>query len=151
MEVSLEPIDAPENTNADFDKTNLTNDAPPPPAPSVLLPEPAQDVPVKRPRGRPKGSAKPKETAKAKPAAPLARDTVAPRIPARRAKRPPSSSDSSSDSEPRRPRGTSAAVRNLMQDDIETQVLQFLTAQKASQHQKRNALWKQLASSGLHR
>ena len=148
MEVNLEPIEAPEN--AELALTSADDD-PAPPAQSVLLPEPAQDVPVKRPRGRPKGSAKPKETAKAKPAAPLARDTVAPRIPARRAKRPPSSSDSS-DSEPRRQRNTSAAVRHLMDgDDMETQVLQFLHARKQSQAQKRNALWQQLASSGLRR
>jgi len=36
-------------------------------------------------------------------------------------------------------------------DDMETQVLQFLNARKASQAQKRNALWQQLASSGLRR
>ena len=145
MKVILEPIST-ENTAEEIALTNA--DDPPPPAPSALPPKPEHDVPVKRPRGRPKGKAAPKVPAPRK-AAPA------------RAKRPPSpSSDSSadgaaqsasSDSEPRRPRGTSAAVRNLMQDDIETQVLQFLTAKKASQHQKRNALWKQLASSGLHR
>jgi hypothetical protein len=103
---------------------------------------------VKRPRGRPKGKAAPKAPAPKK-------------VPAR-AKRPPSSSEdsSSSDDEPRRaasprrrapPRGTSAAVRTLMQDDMETQVLQFLTARKVSQQTKRNELWKRLAASGLSR
>jgi len=38
-----------------------------------------------------------------------------------------------------------------MEDDMQTQVLQFLTARKASQQQKRNTLWQQLASSGLRR
>ena len=146
MEVILEPIDA-ENTGAE------DADDPPPPAPlaralsvippkSDAHPEPEQNVPVKRPRGRPKGSAKPKEP-KAKPAPKKAA----------RAKRPPSSSeDTSTDDEPQqRPRGTSAAVRHLMEDDMQTQVLQFLTARKASQQQKRNTLWQQLASSGLRR
>jgi hypothetical protein len=38
-----------------------------------------------------------------------------------------------------------------MQDDMETQVLQFLTARKQSQQAKRNELWQRLASSGLSR
>ena len=68
MEIILEPIDA-ENTGEEIASTDA--DDPPPPvalarAPSVLplttVPEP--DVPVKRPRGRPKGSAKPKEAPK---------------------------------------------------------------------------------------
>jgi len=142
MEVSLEPIST-EPTNEELAPTSA--DDPPPPAeltraPSVLPQEPEQqNVPVKRPRGRPKGKAAPKVPAPKK-------------VPAR-AKRPPSSSEdsSSSDDEPRRPRGTSAAVRTLLQDDMETQVLQFLTARKASQQTKRNELWRQLASSGLGR
>ena len=145
MEVILEPIST-ENTGEEIALTST--DDPPPPAPltraQTVLPSkseahPEQDVPVKRPRGRPKGKAK------AKPPAPRA-------APAR-AKRPPSSSEDSStdDDSQQRPRGTSAAVRHLMEDDMQTQVLQFLTARKASQQQKRNALWKQLASSGLRR
>ena len=144
MEVILEPIEAPEN--AELPSTSVDDD-PAPPAPSAL-PEPSQDVPVKRPRGRPKGKAAPKAPAPKKAPVRVA-------SPRRKAivKRPPSSSsDSSSDDEPRRPRGASAAVRHLIhEDDMETQVLQFLNARKQSQAQKRNALWQQLASSGLRR
>ena len=171
MEVILEPI--AENHGA----PSVAQDAAPEPeAPALarahsVLPatnelqssgtECRPEVPVKRPRGRPKGSvSKPKEAPKAKPAAPLVRDTVAPRKASVRARRPPSSSDSSSDSEsqaqsaaasPHARRGTSAAVRHLMEDDMETQILQFLTARKQSQQTKRHELWQQLASSGLRR
>ena len=164
MEVILEPI------TENHDAPPVAQDAAPEPeAPPALaraaspshsaLPatnelqstECRPEVLVKRPRGRPKGSvSKPKEAPKAKPAAPLVRETVAPRK--ARAKRPPSSSESSSDSESHRPRrGTSAAVRHLMEDDMETQILQFLTARKQSQQTKRHELWQQLASSGLRR
>ena len=143
MEVNLEPLST-EYHDAPAVAQDADTPAPLPRAPSVLPPnsetlDPAlTDDPVKRPRGRPKGKAAPKAPAPKKAPA--------------RAKRPPSSSeDSSSDSEPRRPRGTSAAVRNLMQDDMETKVLQFLTARKQSQQAKRNELWQRLASSGLSR
>ena len=142
MEVSLELIST-ENKGEELASTSADDPPPPAPlarAPSVLPQEPEhQDVPVKRPRGRPKGKAAPKAPAPKKAPA--------------RAKRPPSSSEdsSSSDDEPRRPRGTSAAVRTLMEDDMETKVLQFLTARKVSQQTKRNELWQQLASSGLSR
>ena len=107
-----------------------------------------QDVPVKRPRGRPKGKAAAKVPAPKK--APVR--VASPRRKTSRRRLPSSSEDSSSsDDEPRRPRGTSAAVRTLMQDDVETQVLQFLTARKQSQQVKRNDLWQRLASSGLSR
>ena len=145
MEVNLEPIEAPEN--AELASTSADDD-PAPPAQSVLLPEPTQDVPVKRPRGRPKGKAAPKAPAPKK--APVR--VASPRRKASSKRPPSSSSDSSSDDEPRRPRGASAAVRHLMdKDDMETQVLQFLHARKQSQAQKRNTLWQQLASSGLRR
>ena len=147
MEISLEAIST---ENKDEELASTTTDDPPPPAPlarapSVLPskseahPEPEQDVPVKRPRGRPKGKAKAK--------------APAPRAAPARAKRPPSSSsDSSTDDVLRRPRGSiSAAVRNLMEDDMQTQILPFLTALEASQQQRRNLLWQQLASSGLRR
>ena len=144
MKVKLEPLNA-EDHDAPAVAQDADTPAPLPQAPSVLPPnsetlDPAlTDAPVKRLRGRPKGKAAPKAPAPKK-------------VPAR-AKRPPSSSEdsSSSDDEPRRPRGTSAAVRTLLQDDMETQVLQFLTARKASQQTKRNELWRQLASSGLGR
>ena len=117
MEVNLEPIEAPEN--AELASTSADDD-PAPPAQSVLLPEPAQDVPVKRPRGRPKGKAAPKAPAPKK--APVR--VASPRRKASSKRPPSSSSDSSSDDEPRRPRGASAAVRHLMDgDDMETQVL----------------------------
>ena len=68
MEVILEPI-SPEATD-DVPAPTIADDPPSPAelarAPSVLpltsVPEP--DAPVKRPRGRPKGSAKPKEAPK---------------------------------------------------------------------------------------
>ena len=153
MEVNLEPIEAPEN--AELASTDA--DDPPPPAAlaraqSVLAPageaRAESDVPVKRPRGRPKGKAAPKVPAPKK--APVR--VVSPRRKVSSRRPPSSSSDSSSDEEPRRPRGASAAVRHLMDgDDMETQVLQFLHARKQSQAQKRNTLWQQLASSGLRR
>jgi len=148
MEVILEPI-SPETTD-DVPAPTIADDPPSPAelarAPSVLpltsVPEP--DAPVKRPRGRPKGSAKPKEAPKV-PKAP------APKKAPVRARRPPSS-DSSSDEETQRQRGASAAVRHLMDgDDMETQVLQFLHTRKQNQAQKRHALWQHLASSGLRR
>jgi len=150
MEVILEPIESPENAEL----ASTTADDPPPPAAlaraqSVLAPAgeaPAEsDVPVKRPRGRPKGKAAAKVPAPKKAPVVFRRGE-------RRSRRPPSASSDSSDSEPQRPRGASAAVRHLMDgDDMETQVLQFLHARKQSQAQKRNALWQQLASSGLRR
>lgn len=145
MDVILEPIST-ENTGEEIALTSA--DDPPPPAPltraQTVLPSkseahPEQDVPVKRPRGRPKGKAK------AKPPAPRA-------APARAKCPSSSSSDSSTDDEPRGRQGsTSAAVRTLMEDDMETQVLQFLTARKASQQTKRHELWARLAESGLRR
>ena len=149
MEVILEPIST-ETTDDVLAPT--TADDPPPPAelpqaPSVLpltsVPEP--DAPVKRPRGRPKGKA----AAKA-PAPKKASVVVSPRR--KVSSRRPPSSDSSSDEETQRQRGTSAAVRHLMDgDDMETQVLQFLLTSMQNQAQKRHALWQQLASSGLRR
>ena len=151
MEISLEEIST-EPTNEELEST--TADDPPPPAPiaqapSVVPQEPEhQDLPVKRPRGRPKGKAAPKVAAPKK--APVR--VVSPRH-KKSSRRPPSSSEesTSSDDEPRRPRGTSAAVRTLMEDDMETKVLEFLTARKQSQQVKRNDLWQRLASSGLAR
>ena len=149
MEVSLEPIST-ENKGEELASTSA--DDPPPPAPLARAPsvlpskseahlEPEHDAPVKRPRGRPKGKATSKKAPAPRKVAPT------------RAKRPPSSSEDSStdDDSQQQPRGTSAAMRHLMEDDMQTQVLQFLTARKASQQQKRNALWQQLASSGLRR
>ena len=151
MEINLEPIEPESSTNAEIAPTDA-DDLPPPAelarAASVLLPtSELQDVPVKRPRGRPKGKATPKGPAPKK--APVRVASPRRKAPSRRP--PSSSSDSSTDDEPRRPRGNSAVVRNLMEDDMETKVLQFLTARKQSQQTKRTELWQRLAASGLSR
>ena len=95
----------------------------------------APAAPVKRPRGRPKGSVnKPKPPAKE------------PKTP--KNKRPPSSSSDSSESDEPRPSKRSV-VKHLMEDDMETQVLRFLTARKQNQEKQRRTLWQNLAASGL--
>ena len=109
---------------------------------SVAVPpaEPIEEVPVKRPRGRPKGSAKPKAKQEPKPPPPpkLKRETTT-----RRAPQPEQYSDSSTDEE--------EMVGRLMEDDMETQILQFLSARKKDQESRRRALWQNLVSSGLRR
>ena len=104
--------------------------------------EPVEEVPVKRPRGRPKGSAKPKAKQEPKPKTvppppKLKRETTTRRVPQ------PAYSDSSSSEDD--------MVGRLMEDDMETQILQFLSARKKDQESKRRALWQNLASSGLRR
>ena len=104
--------------------------------------EPIEEVPVKRPRGRPKGSAKPKAKQEPKPKAippppKLKRETTTRRVPQ------PAYSDSSTDED--------EMIGRLMEDDMETQILQFLSARKKDQESKRRALWQNLASSGLRR
>ena len=126
MEVVLEPLvdtdTAPEAPVVDSTES----------AESVTPSAPA--APVKRPRGRPKGSVnKPKPPVKE------------PKTP--KNKRPPSSSSSSESDEPRLSKRS--VVKHLMEDDMETQVLRFLTARKQNQEQQRRTLWQNLAASGL--
>ena len=104
-----------------------------------IAPEPVEEVPVKRPRGRPKGKAKAKEPKpRPVPKAPvLKRETTTRRQPQ------PEYSDSSTDED--------EMIGRLMEDDMETQILQFLSARKRDQESKRRNLWQNLASSGLRR
>ena len=96
----------------------------------------APAAPVKRPRGRPKGSVnKPK---------PIVKEPKTPKN-----KRPPSSSTSSESDEPQPRLSKRVVVNHLLQDDMETQVLRFLTARKQNQEQQRRTLWQNLAASGL--
>ena len=144
-EIILEPI---EDNNAEPTDTApevtepVENAAPIEEA--TVLPEPVEEVPVKRPRGRPKGSAKPKVKPEPKPKAAvpkaptLKRETTTRRVP-----QPEQYSDSSTSEE--------EMVGRLMEDDMETQILQFLSARKRDQETKRRALWQNLASSGLRR
>ena len=147
-EIILEPIEEnnAEPTATAPEVTEPVEDAAPieesvvQPAPA----EPIEEVPVKRPRGRPKGSAKPKAKQEAKqpkavpPPPKLKRETTT-----RRAPQPEQYSDSSTDED--------EMVGRLMEDDMETQILQFLSARKRDQETKRRALWQNLASSGLRR
>ena len=108
-----------------------------PPEPIV---EAVEEVPVKRPRGRPKGKAAPKAPPKPKtvPKAPkLERAVTTRRKPEREY------SDSSTSEEEK--------VGRLIEDDMETQILQFLSARKRDQESKRRNLWQNLASSGLRK
>ena len=132
-EIILEPI---------IDDNAKTIEPPPADDEAELLPEPiveaVEEVPVKRPRGRPKGTAKPKAPPKPKavPKAPkLQREVTTRRKPE------PEYSDSSTSEED--------MVGRLMEDDMSTQVLRFLTARKRDQESKRRNLWQNLASSGL--
>ena len=138
-EIILEPII---DDNANVSETVVEpppahDEAEPPPEPIV---EAMEEVPVKRPRGRPKGKAAPKAPSKAKavPKAPkLQREVTTRRKPE------PEYSDSSTSEE--------EMVGRLMEDDMQTQILRFLTARKRYQESKRRSLWQNLASSGLRR
>ena len=134
MDVVLEPLDehdvAP-SAEAEPATTADTADA----APSAAAPE----VPAKRPRGRPKGSTN-------KPKAPAKEPEV--KAPRKRKRPPSSSSDSSESDEPPR-LSKRSVVKHLMEDDMETQVLRFLTARKQNQEKQRRTLWQNLAASGL--
>ena len=134
-EIILEPII---DDNANVNETVPADDE------DELLPEPiveaVEEVPVKRPRGRPKGTAKPKAPPKPKavPKAPkLQREVTTRRKPE------PEYSDSSTSEED--------MVGRLIEDDMETQILQFLSARKRDQESKRRNLWQNLASSGLRK
>jgi hypothetical protein len=134
-ELILEPII---DDNANVNETVPADDE------DELLPEPIvealEEVPVKRPRGRPKGKAAPKAPPKAKaiPKAPKLE-----RAATTRRKPEPEYSDSSTSEE--------EMVGRLIEDDMETQILQFLSARKRDQESKRRSLWQNLASSGLRR
>ena len=140
-EIIMEPI-AEDNENAvSLVKETATD------LPQAL---PAEDVPVpvsmlaapKRKPGRPKGSAN--KAKAAPPAPPPAPKPRAKRVPPKLKANPSSDNDDSSSSEEDK-----RIFNNLMQDDMETQILQFLTARKKDQSQKRHTLWTNLASSGL--
>ena len=134
-EIILEPII---DDNANLNETVPADNE------DELLPEPVvqavEEVPVKRPRGRPKGTAKPKAPPKPKavPKAPKLQRAVT-----TRRKPEPEYSDSSTSEED--------MVGRLIEDDMETQILQFLSARKRDQESKRRNLWQNLASSGLRR
>ena len=135
-EIILEPIID--------DNANVNETVEPPPAddevesPPEAIVEAVEEVPVKRPRGRPKGKAAPKAPPKAKavPKAPKLQRAVT-----TRRKPEPEYSDSSTSEED--------MVGRLLEDDMSTQVLRFLTARKRDQESKRRNLWQNLASSGL--
>ena len=140
-EISLEPIiDDNANVSETVVEPPLADDeAESPPEPIV---EAMEEVPVKRPRGRPKGKAAskvaPPPKAKAVPKAPkLQRDVTTRRKPE------PEYSDSSTSEE--------EMVGRLMRDDVETQILRFLSARKRDQESKRRNLWQNLESNGLRR
>ena len=136
-EIILEPI---------IDDNAETIEPPPaddevesPPEPLV---EAVEEVPVKRPRGRPKGTAKPKVAPPQKPK-PVPKAPKLERAVTTRRKPEPEYSDSSTSEEDMGGR--------LIEDDMETQILQFLSARKRDQESKRRNLWQNLASSGLRR
>ena len=134
-EIILEPII---DDNANVNETVPADDeVESPPEPIV---EAVEEVPVKKPRGRPKGKAAPKAPPKAKavPKAPKLERAVT-----TRRKPEPEYSDSSTSEED--------MVGRLIEDDMETQILQFLSARKRDQESKRRNLWQNLASSGLRR
>ena len=135
-EIILEPIiDHNANVNETVEPPPADNEVESPPEPIV---EAVEEVPVKKPRGRPKGKAAPKAPPKAKavPKAPKLERAVT-----TRRKPEPEYSDSSTSEED--------MVGRLMEDDMSTQVLRFLTARKRDQESKRRNLWQNLASSGL--
>ena len=136
-EIILEPI-IDDNANVTIEPPPADDEIESPPESFVEAVE--EVVPVKRPRGRPKGTAKakvaPPPKAKAVPKAPKLERAVT-----TRRKPEPEYSDSSTSEE--------EMVGRLMEDDMSTQVLRFLTARKRDQELKRRNLWQNLASSGL--
>jgi hypothetical protein len=134
-EIILEPI-IDDNANVTIEPPHADDEVESPPEPIVEAVE--EVVPVKRPRGRPKGKAAPKAPPKPKavPKAPKLQRAVT-----TRRKPEPEYSDSSTSEED--------MVGRLLEDDMSTQVLRFLTARKRDQESKRRNLWQNLASSGL--
>ena len=117
----------------------------------------AAAIPEKRKPGRPRGSVnKPKAAApQPKEIVPVIEPKATPKRPvkmqSRRTQRqmqqvaePRADDDDSSSSEE-----DATIYGTLMQDDMETQILRFLSARKQDQSQKRQNLWANLASSGL--
>ena len=137
-EIIIEPI-IDDNANVSetvVEPPSADDEAESPPEPIIAM----EEVPVKRPRGRPKGKAAPTAPPKAEavPNAPkLQREATTRRQPELEY------SDSSTSEE--------EMVGRLMEDDMETQILQFLTARKQYQESTRRSLWQNLASSGLRR
>ena len=137
-EIILEPIiDDNANVNETVEPPPADDEVESPPEPIV---EAVEEVPVKRPRGRPKGKAAPKAPPKAEtvPKAPKLERAVT-----TRRKPEPEYSDSSTSEE--------EMVGRIIEDDMETQILQSLCARKREQESKRRNLWQNLASSGLRR
>ena len=138
-EIILEPI-IDDNANVETVEPSPADDeAESPPEPSV---EAIEEVPVKRPRGRPKGKAAAKVVPPPKPKT-VPKAPKLERAVTTRRKPEPEYSDSSTSEED--------MVGRLIEDDMETQILQFLSARKRDQESKRRNLWQNLASSGLRR
>ena len=139
-EIILEPI-IDDNANV-----NETLEPPPADDEAELLPEPiveaVEEVPVKRPRGRPKGKAAAKVSLPTKPKA-VPKAPKLERAATTRRKPEPEYCDSSTSEED--------MVGRLIEDDMETQILQCLSARTRDQESKRRNLWQNLASSGLRR
>ena len=139
-EIILEPIiDDNANVNKTLEPSPADDEAESPPEPIV---EAVEEVPVKRPRGRPKGKAAAKVVPPPKPKT-VPKAPKLERAVTTRRKPEPEYSDSSTSEED--------MVGRLIEDDMETQILQFLSARKRDQESKRRNLWQNLASSGLRR
>ena len=139
-EIILEPIiDDNANVNETVEPSPADDEAESPPEPIV---EAIEEVPVKRPRGRPKGKAAAKVVPPPKPKTVPQAPKLERAVTTRR-KPEPEYSDSSTSEED--------MVGRLIEDDMETQILQFLSARKRDQESKRRNLWQNLASSGLRR
>ena len=143
-EIILEPIiDDNANVSETIEPQSVDDEAESLPAAGAFgepIVEAIEEVPVKRPRGRPKGTAKPKVAPPPKPKAVPKAPKLQREVTTRR-KPEPEYSDSSTSEED--------MVGRLMEDDMSTQVLRFLTARKRDQESKRRNLWQNLASSGL--
>ena len=137
----LEPIiDDNANVNETVEPSPADDEAESPPEPIVQA---VEEVPVKRPRGRPKGKAAPKVAPPPKPKAAVPKAPKLQReVTTRRKPEPEYSGSSTSEEE---------MVGRLMEDDMQTQILRFLTARKRDQESKRRSLWQNLASNGLRR
>jgi hypothetical protein len=139
-EIILEPIiDDNANVNETVEPSPVDDEAESPPEPIV---EAVEEVPVKRPRGRPKGKAAAKVVPPPKPKT-VPKAPKLERAVTTRRKPEPEYSDSSTSEED--------MVGRLIEDDMETQILQFLSARKRDQESKRRNLWQNLASSRLRR
>ena len=139
-EIILEPIiDDNANVNETVEPSPADDEAESPPEPIV---EAIEEVPVKRPRGRPKGKAAAKVVPPPKPKTVPKAPKLERAVTTRRKPEPEYSDSSTSEEE---------MVGRLIEDDMETQILQFLSARKRDQESKRRNLWQNLASSGLRK